>query len=263
VEPQDRTARFAELLALPDTAIALDEACLLVAAHARPDLDQVAELSRLDELARACEAGELGSVRHELFEVRGFAGDRESYHDPRNSLLDQVLDRRRGLPITLSVVLIEVARRAGVDLVGVGMPGHFLARTAAGTTFVDAFAGGEVLDERACEERFRSVHGADEPFDAAYLSPVGARQIVARVLANLRSVYGKRGDLANLAWVLRLRSLIPGVDPRELEHLAHVEAGLGRFRAAADAMERFGSRLEDDPARLAGEEASRLRARLN
>jgi len=241
----------------------LDEACLLVAAHARPDLDEASELSRLDELAAACAPGELASVVHELFEVQGFAGDSETYHDARNSLLDQVLDRRRGLPITLSVVLVEVGRRAGVSLVGVGMPGHFLVRTAEGATFVDAFAGGELLDRDGCEERFRAVHGTDEPFDASYLAPVGGRQIVARVLANLRSVYGRRGDLANMAWVLRLRSLIPGVDPRELEHLAHVEARLGRFRAAADAMERFGRGLSDEPARVAKGAASMFRARLN
>ncbi|HMC51465.1 MAG TPA: transglutaminase-like domain-containing protein [Acidimicrobiales bacterium] len=262
----DPTGRFAELVAGPEAAIPLDEACLLVAAHARAgagDLDLASEQSRLDELARTCARGDLASVLHQLFEVHGFTGDRETYDDPRNSLLDQVLDRRRGLPITLSVLLIEVGRRAGVGLVGIGMPGHFLARTAAGSTFVDAFEGGALLDEQGCEDRFRAVHGAEEPFDAAYLAPVGPRQILARLLANLRSVYGRRGDLADLAWVLRLRSAIPGVDPRELEHLAHVETGRGRFRAAADAMEQLGRRLGDDPGRDAEAEARRLRARLN
>ncbi len=122
------TDAFIALVQGPENALHLDHAALLLAAHAEPGLDVGAQLDRIDDLAARCPAPTLDGVRGLLFEDMGFSGDTEYYSDPRNSLLDQVLDRRLGIPISLSVLMMEVGRRVGVPLEGVAMPGHFLVR---------------------------------------------------------------------------------------------------------------------------------------
>ena len=132
----DVTARFAELVSGPEESLALDEAALLVAAHVHPvDLD--ARLASIDALAAAAPAGDAVALARHLFVDLGFRGNSEDYTDPRNSYLDVVLDRRRGIPITLSILMLEVARRRGIALHGVGMPGHFLVGT--GDLWLDPF----------------------------------------------------------------------------------------------------------------------------
>ncbi len=124
----DASARWSELMGFPEDAVPLDEAALLISAHANPELDVSSQLRRLDHLATQVDRGDSGGLCRVLFEQLGLRGDREHYDDPANSYLDQVLDRRRGIPISLSVLLIEVGRRCGVPLEAVGMPGHFLVR---------------------------------------------------------------------------------------------------------------------------------------
>ena len=124
----DPTARFTELVQTPEAEWALDEASFLIATHARPDLDLPAQLARLDELAAQAGEPTLDGLRRLLFRDLGFSGNEVDYYDPRNSFLDEVLDRRTGIPITLAVVMLEVGRRLGVPLAGVSMPGHFLVR---------------------------------------------------------------------------------------------------------------------------------------
>jgi regulator of sirC expression with transglutaminase-like and TPR domain len=153
-------ARFAALVARPDDEIPLDEAALLIAAHARPELDVAAELGRLDELAAGCKEPTVDGVAHHLFDELGFRGNTEQYQDPDNSYLDQVLRRRLGIPITLSVLTMEVGRRLGVLFDGVGMPGHFLIRhRAEPATFLDPFGGGRRLDVAGCRAIFNSLGG--------------------------------------------------------------------------------------------------------
>src|SRR5438067_2212591 len=137
------SARFAELVQGDEDTIPLDETALLIAAHAYPDLDVAAELARLDAIAARCPGDEL-DVRHE-------------YYDPRNSFLNEVLDRRLGIPITLSLVTMEVGRRIGVPLLGVGMPGHFLVRY--GPVVVDPFTGGRKLTEDDCRQLLSGTLG--------------------------------------------------------------------------------------------------------
>ncbi|HET6811343.1 MAG TPA: transglutaminase-like domain-containing protein [Acidimicrobiales bacterium] len=204
----DPTSLFARLVWGRDDALHLDEACLLVSAHARPGLDVGTALGTLDRLAEGIDSFAAWHAR--LFTESGFAGDAEDYHAAENSLLDRVLARRRGMPITLAVVGIEVARRAGVPMAGIGMPGHFLLRhTGEPAWFVDPFAGGELLDAAGCEALFRKIADPGVPFRPDYLAPVTNRQIVGRILANLRNTYATAGDGANLAWVLRLQLLLP------------------------------------------------------
>lgn len=252
----DPAARFAEVVRVPEAALPLDEAALLIAACAQPGLDVGAQLARLDELAVSVWEPTLDALRKRLFGELGFNGDDDDYYDPRNSYLNEVLDRRVGLPITLSIVLMEVGRRIGVPLAGVSMPGHFLVRDKVDpSVFVDPFARGIELDRLGCEVRFRAVHGPGANFDPAFLEPVGRRSIMARMLANLETVAMGRSDRAMLTWVLRLRSAMPDSGADERRRLASVLAASGRYDLAADVLDELGD--SGAPA------AARLRAKLN
>ena len=265
MSPVEETDRFVELCARPERDVAVEEAALLVAAHATPALDVDAQLRRIDEIAAGCAAPTLEALVTHLFDDIGFSGDRRDYYDPRNSYLDAVLDRRLGIPITLSVLAIAVGRRLDVPLAGVSMPGHFLVRaTARPDVFLDAFAG-TILDHRGCILTFRRVHGDGTRFDPSWLQPVGAFSVIARVLANLKSIFLAREDRASLRWCLELRSAIPGVGDGERRELAAVLAATGSIREAADIHDALAARAEatggaTDPDRRA---ATRLRARLN
>lgn len=261
----DSTERFAAIVQGPEPAIPLDEATALVAARVAPPVDVNACLGALDDVAAGCDDRSLvGVVAHLVGE--GFTGNVDDYYDPSNSLLPDVLARRTGIPITLSIVAIEVGRRAGVPLVGIGMPGHFLVRDAHDDdVFADVFAG-RVLRRPECAALLAQVQPA-LPFDDEFLRPVGTRAIVARLLANLKGVQLARGDRRGLIDVLSLRVLVPGVPLEERRELASVMAANGQFLDAA--------RILDDLAAFAGsagdgllaqeaeQGAVRLRARAN
>jgi regulator of sirC expression with transglutaminase-like and TPR domain len=139
-----------------------------------------------------------------VFETLGVRGDQKTYDDPRNSYLDQVLDRRLGIPISISVLVMEIGRRCGVALEGVGMPGHFLLRDPGQPDLlIDAFSGGRRLDHAACAELLRAVAGAEVQLLDGYLAPVGPRAIVVRMLANLDQSFRTRDDKEGLRWVTR------------------------------------------------------------
>ena len=260
----DPTAAFAELVQLPEPEVALDRACLLIAAHAYPDLDVEEELSRLDSLAARCPERSFDGWHRYLFEDLRFSGSVENYYDPANSFLNEVVRRRVGLPITLSVLGIEIGRRLGVALAGVGMPGHFLLVHGhpSRPVWVDPFAGGRILDRGACEERFHMVNGPSTPFLDAYLEPVGPRAILTRILANLKSIYASRGNLEALAWVYGLRLAIPGTPPLERREFAQVLGSTGRFVAAAETLEGLADVVPGQAEALLAE-AQAFRARLN
>ena len=257
----DPTTRFTELVQGPPERFALDEAALLIAAHARPGLDVAAELKLLDKLAAGIPAGDLHEWRRHLFVDMGFSGDVARYYDPSNSFLDQVVRRRRGLPITLSVLGMEVGRRVGLRLEGVGLPGHFLLRHSA-DCYLDPFDGGRELDRSACVERFREVNGPRAPFLPSYLEPVGPLTILARMLNNLKGVYAGRGDIAALSWVFDLRAALPHTSPLERREWAEVLGLTGRFMEAAEQLETLVDELPDDEETLMAA-ADAMRARLN
>jgi len=222
----DITERFALVVQQPDDHIALDEAAFLIAAHDHPvDVDE----RRRDLDALAAEVGTVDApeLARALFVTHGFAGNTVDYGDPRNSYLDVVLERRLGLPITLSVLMIEIGRRVGLELCGVGMPGHFLV--GAHGSYIDPFHQGASLtvdDARALYERTHP--GA--PFVDAYLEPVGPRAVLARMLANLVHSFGTRAPLAAM-WALKLRLAIPDLpDPER----ADGERLLARLKASSN-----------------------------
>lgn len=254
--------RFAELVSRPEGDVPLDEAALQIAAAAQPGLDVTAQLARLDALAEACPEATVAGLRRHLFDHLGFTGNRDEYGDPRNSFLDQVLDRKVGIPISLSVLTVEVGRRLGLSLVGVGMPGHFLVGvTADPGTFLDPFGGGRVLDPTGCEAVFRHLGGTGT-FPPSYLDPVGPRAILTRMLANLQHLYVP-SDLARCATVLDLRLAIPGASREERRHLARALGGLGRFTTAAAELDRVAPLFPPAEATALHAEAVALRSRAN
>jgi len=256
--------RFIEVISGADAAIALDEAALLMAAQAHPGLDVDAQLSRLDEIAGGCSEPTLDGLRLHLFADLGFAGNRDEYYDPRNSLLHDVMDRRTGIPISLSVLMMEVGRRLGVPLWGIGMPGHFLVRDKVDpAVFVDPFERGALLDENGCQRRFHAVNGPGAGFDRSFLEPVERRMIVLRMLTNLETVYTSGGDRDGLAWVLAMKSVMPDRDSGEASKLARVLAAEGSYRTAADLLESLAALVPEDEAGRFRGPAARLRAKLN
>ncbi len=242
-------ARFAALLEQP--RIPLDEAALAIAAEEYPGLDPAPALGMLDALA-ARVGEQVGDLRppikvlqamRTVLRAEGFQGNEKEYYDPRNSFLNEVLERKLGIPITLSLLTIEVARRLGVELQGVGFPGHFLVKCPAqtglpGEVFIDAFNGWELLGSDECTARFRAVlHG--RPFDRSLLDPVDSRHILTRLLHNLKRIYVERGDDVRTLWVVdRLLQITPG-DLEERRDRGLVSARLGGTAAAARDLEAY------------------------
>lgn len=242
-------ARFAALL--EQDPVPLDEAALAIAEEEYPRLDSAAYLARLDRLAArvrrrvpagARSAAELHALRKVLFEEEGLRGNEADYSDPRNSFLNEVLERRVGIPISLSVVYIEVARRIGLRLEGVGFPGHFLAKYTSPSSgvevFIDAFHGGEMLSAAECVARFKARTGGRE-LDPRHLAGVATRQILARMLQNLKRTYLERKDDVRAFWVLdRILLLSPG-QQEALRDRGFVSARLGAAAAAERDLEEY------------------------
>ena len=204
---------LAELGALMGTTDPpLDRALAVLAAVVDPAVRVDGLLEDLDALAASCTATDAEGLCVELFGDDGlFVPARADYYSPANSLLDQVLVRRTGIPISLSAVAVELGRRRGVGLVGVGMPGHFLLRSADDPEqFFDTYDGGRRLDPPGCRRCFAAVNGPEAALLPVHLAPVGSRTIVGRVLNNLQVAAGQTGDVEVGAAVQRIRVLLSG-----------------------------------------------------
>ncbi len=242
-------ARFAALIERP--RIPLDEAALAIAAEEYPGLDPAPTMAGLDALA--IRVGEqVGDLRppikvlqamRTVFRAEGFQGNEKEYYDPRNSFLNEVVERKLGIPITLSLLTIEVARRLGLELQGVGFPGHFLVKCPVqtglpGDVFIDAFNGWELLGSDECTARFRAVlHG--RPFDKSLLDPVDSRHILTRLLHNLKRIYVERGDDVRTLWVVDWLLQVTPDDLEERRDRGLVSARLGGTAAAARDLEAY------------------------
>lgn len=218
-------ARFAEIMQSGDPVVPLDEAALLISTSIQPDLDLVDWLAELDRLADGCSTPSPEGVARHLFDDGHFTGNRGAYYDWRNSCLDRVIATRTGIPISLSVLMIEVARRVGVELRGVGMPAHFLVRVADDErVFFDPFDGGRRLDRTGARSLFEQVTGGQVPWHERYLDPTSNRDIVIRMLNNLKSVFAGRSDAVRLAIVMDLRSAVPELAELEAAEIAATSA---------------------------------------
>jgi regulator of sirC expression with transglutaminase-like and TPR domain len=199
---------------------------LEIARDAYHDLDIDQYLGRIaalaDRVRGRCASGAkpralLGQINWVLFVEEGFRGNREDYYDPRNSYLNRVIDRKTGIPITLSILYAAIAGRLGLALSGVNLPAHFMLRVDGGdaTIFVDPFHDGALLDRRGCEQRIAQIMGHPVPLTDVQLAPCGPDLIVTRMLRNLKAIHLERQDYAEALPVLRrLAALNPG-DPHE------------------------------------------------
>ena len=228
------------VLGLPDEAIDLAQASLLIARDEYPDLQVPRYLDLLDEMAAEIRGrlrggeGPMSRIAHLnrfLFDDLGFRGNHQDYNDPRNSFLNDVLDRRVGIPISLSTVYIEIGRRIGCPIGGVSFPGHFLVRylgpEAAAEILIDPFNRGLILTPEECRRRLREMFGERIPFTPQLLRRARNREIIERVLNNLKGIYERDRDYHR---ALRIQESILCLHPESAEPLR--DRGLLYYRVA-------------------------------
>ena len=243
--PNSSTPSFEALVSKPDEALDIASIALALAADAYPDLDPDAYLAWLDATADAiADAADLrmplperlAMLDRQLFEVEGFKGDRDDYYDPRNSFLNDVIERRSGIPITLSVVYLEVGWRLGLPLVPVSFPAHFLvASTGAGRIFIDPFNRGARVAPAELEMRLVPLAGGRTQarrFFPRAIAPVSRREVAMRLLRNLKQIYSERQDLDRLLVVSNRMVALDPTDAAALRERGHVLVRLECHQAA-------------------------------
>ena len=226
-EPDSARGQLEDILARPDREVDLAEAALLVAAEEYRGLDVRGYLARLDEMGVALRQRlddeprperAIVALNHYLFQEQGFRGNTERYYDARNSYLNEVLDRRTGIPITLSTVFMEVARRAGLEVEGVGLPGHFVVRvhTTSRTLLIDPFHGGTLLSEQDCQDRLDRIFNGNVKLEPRMLRPCRRKDMLERMLRNLKAIYLRDQDRER---ALRVIDLLVRIQPGSAEDL--------------------------------------------
>jgi regulator of sirC expression with transglutaminase-like and TPR domain len=250
--PEDAKAQFSSLAKSNPDDIDLIEGAILIAASLGSQVTFDECLAQLDRLASrvknvyrdatppsppASPRGLLAALNQVLFVEAGFQGNEENYYDPENSFINRVLERRTGLPITLSVVYIEVARRAGINLRGIGLPGHFVVgyfedeNTGVPDIVVDPFNGGQYLSLRECEAIVHGMSfGTEET--ARWLRPVPTRLVLSRILSNLKQVYSSQGITPQLTTTIELMLALDPEAGTELKERAFLSYRAGKFGQA-------------------------------
>jgi regulator of sirC expression with transglutaminase-like and TPR domain len=247
-----------QLSKLSDDAVDLGRGALLVARLEYPDLDPTGVLLRLDAMAGriresispdARVADRLAAINHYLFEEQGFRGNREEFYDPRNSCLNAVLERRLGIPISLSVLYMEIGRRLGVEAEGVSFPGHFLVRISLefGVIVLDPYNQGVTLSEEDVRERLAQQTGSEfaESADLVdILQPAGKKEIIARMVRNLKRIYSEAGATEK---AIKAATLILAVQPNAHTELRDRGLLYRRIEAYRAALADLSNYLEKEP----------------
>ena len=248
-----RPDKFSKLLAdmvyRNEEDISMAEAALYIAGEQYPDLDVAEYLTKLDELgndadqyigARDDPARVLQRVSEYLSVRQGFHGNRDDYYDPENSYLNRVLDRKVGIPITLSIVYMEVGLRLGLVLEGIGLPGHFILRHGPPEweLYVDPFDG-RLLSRADCEQIVFSMFQEGAEFHEEYLRPYTRKQTLVRVLTNLKLIYREQGDYPRaIAAANNIDMIEPGLGGNLVER-AWLQGQLGHYRLAITDLELY------------------------
>lgn len=247
---------FELLVARPEEDLDLARAALLVAGEEYPDIDLPGYLGMLDGFASSLRqlapevlpaekrARELGRL---LIDDLGFRGNANNYYSPDNSYLNRVLDYRTGIPITLSLLFIEVGRRAGIRLRGIGMPGHFLVGLEGTDVFFDPFNGSESLSVDDCRRLAERLFGPRLTWDDRYLAPCTKYEFLFRILNNLKVVYERSGP-AEKALAVTQRMLVVRPDATDLyKDAAALQQHLHQYRAAISSLETYLSQGQGTP----------------
>jgi regulator of sirC expression with transglutaminase-like and TPR domain len=256
-ETDNSIQRFAQLMEHEDAEINLAEAALAIAATEYAGLDASAWLARLDECAKDVQAepgreaqANIRAMNEVLFEREHFSGNEEEYDDPRNSYLNDVLARKKGIPITLSVIYLEVGWRKGLPLVGVGFPGHFLVKYIApgAEIFLDPYRSGATLTRQECESTLRTNFGQEAQLKSEYLAGVTQKQVLARMLNNLKGSYFRRRHYNKVLTMIELALAIDGGTPEDLRDRGMVLITMRRYREAMTDLEAYLALVPpDDP----------------
>jgi regulator of sirC expression with transglutaminase-like and TPR domain len=235
---------------IDEEEIDLTRAALLIARTECASLEIERYAARMDQLADrvATQLSDLqpqrtiAALNHVLFDEVGLQGNRSDYYDPRNSFLNDVLDRGLGIPITLSIVYMEVARRVGLSLAGVGMPGHFLLKHSGdqgSEILIDCFNRGDILSRQDCQSRLDEIYSGEMAFRPEFLHPISRRQILTRMLNNLKTVYL---SIRNFRKALPIADLILVIYPKSAEDVkqrALLRYSMTMNRLAAEDLEEY------------------------
>lgn len=248
-EDRDDLREFAQTVSPIDGEIDLTRAALLIARPEYPDLDIDAEVAALDSMATVVARQStsdkeplvaLNTLSEYLFDDLGFKGNRDDYYDPRNSFLNEVLTRGVGMPILLSLLYIEVGRRVGVPLVGVGLPYHFMVKHRdIDDLLVDPFSGGILLSIEECAERLRERSDGSVKWDDRFLIPVTGRDFVARILRNLKAIYFHRSDFQKALSTLDRLLIVRPTSVHDMRDRGLVHYRLGNFPEALDDLDGY------------------------
>jgi regulator of sirC expression with transglutaminase-like and TPR domain len=269
---------FQQLVTLPDGAIPLAEAALLMACEEYPQLEISPFIDQLDEMAEAVRATmrekdspreTIDKINNVLFDVLGFRGNTDNYYDPRNSFFNDVLERRVGIPITLSAVYLEVARRLALPIVGVGMPGRFLVkyRTPLEEVILDPFNRGEILEREDCKTLLTQHFGEAVIFTDRMLERVTHRQILARMLNNLKVIYLKAQTYDKGLAMVDMMLMVQPEDVEQYRDRGLLNLQLRKFEAAAKDLDHYLKVVPDSEDKEEIEEhlreLKRIRAMMN
>lgn len=234
--------QFAHFVEREDS-IPLLEAALMIAQTEYPGLDLPAQLRRFDDLARRLDVSpdyaphvNIHALNRLLFEEESLSGNEHDYDNPRNSFLNDVLDRRTGIPITLSLIYVEIGRRRGLPLDGVGLPGHFLAKYSMGRSdiFLDPFHRGEIVTLKDCAALLKKHFGPDAEIRPEYLVPSSPRQTLARMLNNLKGTYFRRHDYERVLTLVEMSLALDPASYQDVHDRGTVLLLLRRYREAAE-----------------------------
>jgi regulator of sirC expression with transglutaminase-like and TPR domain len=238
---------FRRAVAQPDDALELGRAALVIARAEYPNLDIAAYLARIDGLAAEVtkhltgdESGPhrvIAALNYVLFQKYGYRGNRDDYFDARNSFLNEVIERRTGIPITLSVLYMEVAKRIGLPLLGVGFPGHFLVKYQDDQQeiVIDSFNGGDVKTADGLQQLLSATYGTTVALSPRLLEPVTKKQILRRMLNNLKFIYLRRRDFMKALAALDRMMIAEPNTPEDLRERGYVHRVLEYFpQARAD-----------------------------
>lgn len=242
----DENLSFAKAISRDQGQIDIARAALLYARDAYPDLDVNSYLARLDDMAekislRLNQEHPIAAINDFLFDQLAFRGNEDHYFDPRNSFLNQVLDRRVGIPITLSVIYLELARRLGLPMHGIGLPGHFVVRYDGDqdVLYLDPFNKGKILTEEDCRRQVKTISGGRLAFDPSFLTPLSPRQILSRMLRNLKALYTAQGDFKSAVGAVEKLILLNPQMIEEIRDLGVLHYYAGHKLKAVDCLERY------------------------
>jgi regulator of sirC expression with transglutaminase-like and TPR domain len=242
--------QFAQLVNMPEDQIDLVDAALLIARTAYPDMKRSHYTGLLDAWGRQLRKqtgpdASTGDILRELnrimFEQEGFKGDSDNYYDPQNSFLNRVLERKKGIPITLALVYSEVARLAGFSVYGIALPGHFIVGLfhETGTLYIDPFNQGEVLAESECRKMIEVRYGPEAASDASWRNPANKKKIIKRMLRNLKAIFLHSGrDMQILEMIQWILAVDPDA-PSELKERGLLYEAMGNYAAAVLDLEHF------------------------